>query len=115
MPRLICIQTSSEIVVFITLMSIIHTVLSDPLLLAHIRWGHICTCTYAPRVEYVILIQFSYFSTKTYMRHDQKACGKVLLNRIAFIDCNENSNLQRQVLGVLLCFEVKRLRSWLVM
>ena len=24
-------------------------------------------------------------------RGDQKVCGKVLLNRIAFIDCNENS------------------------
>ena len=27
----------------------------------------------------------------TYTRGDQKVCGKVLLNRIAFIDCNENS------------------------
>ena len=33
----------------------------------------------------------SKISTGTFTRGDQKVRGKVLLNRIAFIDCNENS------------------------
>ena len=31
------------------------------------------------------------FLTTNYTRGDQKVRGKVLLNRIAFIDCNQNS------------------------
>ena len=31
------------------------------------------------------------FKSMVNTRGDQKVCGKVLLNRIAFIDCNENS------------------------
>ena len=36
-----------------------------------------------PDVDFVNMI--------AYTRGDQKVRGKVLLNRIAFIDCNENS------------------------
>ena len=46
-------------------------------------------------VLFVIFFLFFFFLSSVlifkYTRGDQKVRGKVLLNRIAFIDCNENS------------------------
>ena len=43
----------------------------------------------AKKARYLVYCKEKYSKSST--RGDQKVRGKVLLNRIAFIDCNENS------------------------
>ena len=45
-------------------------------------------------------------SNQTNTRGDQKVGGKVLLHRIAFIDCNENSQIQTTSHSKLIGIEI---------